>query len=198
MENQGNFGNPLFPVFLKLDQLQTLVVGGGNVGLEKTQALLKNDPNAKLKIVARSIMPELQNLVDLHPSCEISEKSFSETDLDGINVLILATDIRETNLEIRELAKKKNILVNVADTPDICDFYLGSTIKKGDLKIGISTNGKSPTLAKRFRQILEEIIPDDMQSLLDNLNTIRNRLKGDFTEKVKELNKITDSLVKKK
>ena len=191
-------GNRLFPIFLKLDKLSTLVVGGGNVGLEKVEALLKNDYYANIKLVGKSIRPDLMHLLSEHENCSFVEKSFSESDLEGVNILILATEIRETNHEIRDLAKQKNILVNVADTPDLCDFYLGSTVKKGDLKIGISTNGKSPTLAKRFRQLLEEILPEETQSLLDNLNSIRNSLKGNFTEKVKELNKITDSLVKKK
>jgi siroheme synthase-like protein len=80
----------------------------------------------------------------------------------------------------------------VADTPDLCDFYLGSIVKKGDLKIAISTNGKSPTLSKRMRQYLEEAIPDDIQELLDNLRLLRDQLKGDFEYKVKELNKVTE------
>jgi siroheme synthase-like protein len=85
----------------------------------------------------------------------------------------------------------------VADTPDLCDFYLGSIVQKGDLKIAISTNGKSPTLAKRIKEFLNEIIPDDIQQLLDNLQTYRNTLKGDFQDKVKELNDLTASLLKK-
>ena len=82
----------------------------------------------------------------------------------------------------------------MADTPSLCDFYLGSTVKKGDLKIGISTNGKSPTFAKRFREILEEVIPDSTPGLLDRLKKIRDSLKGNFQEKVEKLDEITSAM----
>ncbi|MGZ4117908.1 MAG: TSUP family transporter, partial [Bacteroidia bacterium] len=90
------------------------------------------------------------------------------------------------------------ILINVADTPDLCDFYLGSIVQKGDLKIAISTNGKSPTLAKRLKEVFNEALPDDTQESIENLNKFRDLLKGDFTNKVKELNKATAILIDKK
>ncbi|HHZ96599.1 MAG TPA: bifunctional precorrin-2 dehydrogenase/sirohydrochlorin ferrochelatase, partial [Flavobacteriales bacterium] len=92
-------------------------------------------------------------------------------------------------------SKKAKVLVNVADTPDLCDFYMGSIVTKGDLKLAISTNGKSPTFSKRFRELLESILPDTLPETLNNLNAIRKTLKGDFTEKVKSLNKLTELLV---
>jgi siroheme synthase (precorrin-2 oxidase/ferrochelatase) len=75
---------------------------------------------------------------------------------------------------------------------------LGSIVQKGDLKIGISTNGKSPTFAKRFREFLEDLLPDNVQELLDNLHTYRAKLKGDFEEKVKKLNELTNSVMSDK
>jgi precorrin-2 dehydrogenase/sirohydrochlorin ferrochelatase len=99
------------------------------------------------------------------------------------------------NEQVYLSAKYHSKLINVADTPDKCDFYLGSIVTRGDLKVAISTNGKSPTFAKRFRQVLEEILPNDTNELLHNLNFIRDRLKGGFENKVKELNRITKSLV---
>jgi hypothetical protein len=86
----------------------------------------------------------------------------------------------------------------VADTPDLCDFYLGSIVQKGDLKIAISTNGKSPTLAKRLKEVFYEALPGDTQESIENLNKFRNHLKGDFANKVKELNKATAILIDKK
>ena len=82
----------------------------------------------------------------------------------------------------------------MADTPNLCDFYLGSIVKKGDLKIGISTNGKSPTLAKRLKAFLNDIIPDQIQESLDNLESYRKKIKGDFEEKIRKLNEITKDL----
>ena len=108
---------------------------------------------------------------------------------------MLATENRETNQRIRRLAKSRNISVNVADTPDLCDFYLGSVVKKGQLKIGISTNGQSPTFAKRLRQILEEALPEETNDLLLNLRALRDNLKGDFQYKVQKLNEYTSQLI---
>lgn len=194
-EQPAESGNVLFPIFLKVNQLKILIVGGGNVGLEKLQGLLKNDPGATVQLVAKSIKQEIHELAEAHPSVHLVKRAFKPEDLEGVELLILATELRATNAEIRLLAKKKNILTNVADTPDLCDFYLGSTVKKGDLKIGISTNGKSPTFAKRFRELLEDALPDDINELLDNLHRVRNRLKGDFQYKVKKLNEVTADLL---
>jgi len=88
-------------------------------------------------------------------------------------------------------------LINVADTPELCDFYLGSIVTKGDLKIAISTNGKSPTLSKRIREFFEAILPENIDELILNLHDYRNTLKGNFEEKVNKLNEITSSFLKK-
>ena len=98
---------------------------------------------------------------------------------------------------VRNAAKEKNILVNVADTPELCDFYLGGIVTKGNVKIAISTNGKSPTTAKRLRQFFEAVIPDDINQLVQNLNTYRKTIKGNFEDKVSALNKITENLIQK-
>ena len=108
--------------------------------------------------------------------------------------MLAATNFKEINAQIYSDCQARKIWVNVADTPDYCDFYLSSVVRKGDLKIAISTNGKSPTLAKRIRALLEEIIPDSIQETLDNLQAIRNKLKGDFESKIKKLNEITEIL----
>ena len=192
-----SFGNPLYPIFLKLDQINTLIVGGGNVGLEKLEGILKNDPEAQVTLIAPDIHSEILDKQQIHLSLKVRSRKFKYSDLRNIDLLILATDNRNLHEKIRARARKKRILVNVADTPDLCDFYLGSTVKKGNLKIGISTNGKSPTFAKRFRQLLEDVLPDETDDLLQNLREIRDQLKGSFSEKVKELNRITDTLISK-
>ena len=110
--------------------------------------------------------------------------------------VINMTNFPEVNIQVYEAAKAKGKIVNVADTPDLCDFYMGSIVTRGDLKVAISTNGKSPTFSKRFRQLLESILPEETNDLLTNLQIIRDNLKGDFNYKVKELNRITKSLIK--
>lgn len=188
-------GNSLFPIFLKLNQLQILIVGGGNIGLEKLDALLRNDHEARVTLVAPEVHRDIYHRQGLSSGIKIKRRRFRKSDLKGVDLVILATNDPKLNASVRSLARKRHLLVNAADTPHQCDFYLGSTVKKGDLKIGISTNGKSPTLAKRLKEVLNETIPGETDELLQNLNLIRNKLKGDFTYKVKALNGITKSLI---
>ncbi len=187
--------NNLFPVFLKLETLQTLLVGGGKVALEKLNAILKNSPKASVTVVAGEVSGDLAHLAKNVAHVQIFERKVSITDLENIDVLILATNDRSLHEELKVVARKRRILTNVADTPELCDFYLGSVYQQGDLKIGISTNGKSPTMAKRFREFLEEFIPDNFQDLLDNMHGFRAQIKGDFQKKVTTLNELTASIM---
>lgn len=189
--NKNASSNHLFPVFLKLEHLHVLIVGAGNIGLEKISAVLNNSPDAKVTLVARKVLPEIKDFQKKSESLIILERAFEITDLDGKDIVIAATGDRAISELIRAEATKRKILINVADTPDLCDFYLGSIVQKGDLKIAISTNGKSPTLAKRLKEVFNEALPEDTQESIDNLNKFRNQLKGDFTNKVKKLNEVT-------
>ncbi len=185
--------NNLFPVFLKLEFLDTLIVGGGHVGLEKLTAILKNSPTARVTLVARTISEPILELANTHPGVNLYERNFKLWDLWDKDLVMLATDNPGLHKTIRKIARTRRLLVNVADTPDLCDFYLGSVVTRGHLKIGISTNGKSPTISKRMREYLEEALPDDTNDLLENMQKIRSKIKGDFNHKVKVLNEITSS-----
>jgi precorrin-2 dehydrogenase / sirohydrochlorin ferrochelatase len=188
--------NNLFPVFLKLESLDTLIVGGGHVGLEKLTAILKNSPHAKVSLVARTIQDSIKTLAAQHQNVTLFERNFKLWDLWNKDLLILAANNRSLHETIRKFARTRRVLINVADTPDLCDFYLGSVVTKGNLKIGISTNGKSPTISKRMREYLEEALPEETNELLDNMNKIREQIKGDFNHKVKVLNEVTSSWLK--
>ena len=183
--------NTLYPIFLKLSRLKILIIGGGKVGTEKIQFILKNSPDAEITVIAEQFSDELKSSIEKNRRVILKEKSFEENDVAGFQLVIAATNHHESNNAIYTAAKARNILVNVADTPELCDFYLGSIVSKGDLKIGISTNGKSPTVAKRLREFFEEILPKDIDELILNLNNYRTQLKGNLEEKVKILNEIT-------
>ena len=183
--------NELYPVFLKLHQLNVLIVGGGNVGLEKLSFMLKSSPNANVEVVAPRFLPELEALVAQHPSVQLTNKKFNRWMLRKRHLVIACTDDLKVNKRVFDLCRKRQLICNIADTPQLCDYYLGGIVTKGNVKIAISTNGKSPTFAKRFREILEEIIPENLQETLNNLQAIRNKLKGDFQSKVQKLNEIT-------
>jgi len=189
--------NNLYPIFLKMYQLQTLIVGGGNVALEKLSFLLKSSPNANVKMVATFFSDDTIALANQF-NIEMITMSYEESFLFSKDLVIAATDNLDVNKKIYNDAKRRNLLVNVADTPDLCDFYLGGIVTKGNIKIAISTNGKSPTMAKRLRQLFEEVIPDEIDDLAQNLNAFRNTLKGDFDSKVKRLNTITKEFLTEK
>ena len=195
-----SISNPLYPVFLKLHELDLLIVGAGEVAHEKLFFILKSSPDANVTIVSPWVSPKIFELLRKHPGHRVTfrPRDFEPTDVVGFQMVIAATANRQLNEQVRDSAKSWGALVNVADTPDLCDFYLGGVVTKGDLKIAISTNGKSPTFAKRFRQVLEEALPDSTPNLLRNLHSLRTRLTGDFQAKVDHLNDLTASLVEQK
>lgn len=195
MENKTN---ELFPVFLKANQLAVLLIGGSVVALEKLQAVLGNSPQARVTVVAEYFSDDFLAFAEIHPGVILIEDTFQERYLDGQQLIISAINSEKLSAEIREKAVEYGILFNAADKPELCDFYLGSVVTKGNLKIGISTNGKSPTLAKRLREVLQEDLPGELNESLENLHRLRTHLKGDFRQKVQELNRVTEVLHRRK
>ena len=183
--------NELYPIFLKVHQLDILIVGGGNVGLEKLSFLLKSSPNATVEVVAPRFLPELVDLVSNHESVQLTMKKFKKKMLKKRHMVIACTDDLKVNKKIYDLSRKRYLICNIADTPDLCDYYLGGIVTKGNVKIAISTNGKSPTTAKRLREFFEEVIPEDINKMVQNLNEYRKNLKGNFEDKVQKMNEIT-------
>ena len=186
--------NNLFPIFLKLENMRVLLVGGGNVGLEKLGAILRNSPATAVTVVAARFLPELRELADRYPKVQLHERPYQDTDLNGKDILFLATDDPALHRYIGTAAAARQLLTNVADTPELCDFYLSSVLQKGDLKIAISTNGKSPTVGKRLREVLADVLPSELATILGQMTIIRSRLQGDFAQKVKSLNAVTAEL----
>ncbi|MBQ0787960.1 MAG: bifunctional precorrin-2 dehydrogenase/sirohydrochlorin ferrochelatase [Oceanihabitans sp.] len=189
--------NNLYPIFLKVEQLNVLIVGGGNVALEKLSFLLKSSPNAKVQMVAPFFRAETIALATEF-GIEMIKGIYNDTLLNNKHIVIATTDNIDVNIEVYEACKQRNILVNVADNPPYCDFYMGGIVTKGNVKIAISTNGKSPTTAKRLRQFFEDVIPDNIDDMVKNLNVFRKTIKGDFEEKVETLNEFTKGLISKK
>ena len=188
--------NELYPIFLKTHQLETLIVGGGFVALEKLSFLLKSSPNSKVTLVSPFFREETKALSNKFDIKMIAD-NYNNSYLSGKNIVIATTDKVDVNIQVYKDCKERNILVNVADNPPYCDFYMGGIVTKGNVKVAISTNGKSPTTAKRLRQFFEEVIPENIDDLVQNLNEYRKTIKGNFEEKVDKLNEFTKSLVEK-
>ena len=183
--------NLLYPVFLKLTNLEILLVGGGNVALEKLHSVLSNSPDARIYIVAPVIKQEIEELARIHSTIKMELRKFTSTDLNNKSIVICATDDNELHKHIKELTTASHQLLNVADTPELCDFYLASIVQKGNLKIAISTNGLSPTGAKRIKESFNDALPDSLDQILLDLNHLRSKLKGDFAYKIKKMNEAT-------
>ncbi|PKV49629.1 precorrin-2 dehydrogenase/sirohydrochlorin ferrochelatase [Aquimarina sp. MAR_2010_214] len=189
--------NNLYPVFLKAANLEILIVGGGNVAEEKLTFLLKSSPDAKVTIVSPMYREGTMKLVNKF-GIEMIHKKYHKRFLKGKHIVIATTDVPKVNMQVYKDCRKRSILVNVADNPPYCDFYMGAIVTKGNVKVAISTNGKSPTTAKRLRQFFEEVIPEDIDDLVKNLNEYRKTIKGNFEEKVETLNEFTKGLIGKK
>ncbi|HWB26369.1 MAG TPA: bifunctional precorrin-2 dehydrogenase/sirohydrochlorin ferrochelatase [Chitinophagaceae bacterium] len=197
ISNNGEDSNRLFPVFLKLEQLKVLLIGAGNVGLEKLNALINNSPAAAITVVAKEINDAFAEAAAGKENITIIKSEYAPSFLAEADIVICAVNDIELSTVIRNDARQNGKLINVADKPALCDFYLGSVVTKGNLKMAISTNGKSPTLAKRLREVFSEMLPGELDDIMDNLQQIRDQLKGDFKEKVAELNRVTKTLVEK-
>ncbi|MBB6502574.1 TSUP family transporter [Pedobacter cryoconitis] len=188
-------GNQLFPVFLKLNQLRTVIIGAGPVGFEKLNAVLQQSEQAGITVIAEEISEDVAALASRLPQVKLLHKTYAAADLQEADLVIAATNNNVLNEQIIHDAHALKLLVNVADKPEYCDFYLGSIVKKGDLKIAISTNGKSPTIAKRLKELFNDNLPGELDITLQQMSKFRNTLNGDFSSKVKQLNEVSAVLV---
>ncbi len=188
--------NNLYPIFLKTKNLEVLIVGGGFVAEEKLTFLLKSSPDANVTMVSPMFRSGTISLAKTG-NVKLIKKKYSRRYLKKKHIVVATTDIPAINETVYKHCRKRSILVNVADNPPFCDFYMGGIVTKGNVKVAISTNGKSPTTAKRLRQFFEEVIPENIDDLVKNLNEYRKTIKGDFEEKVEKLNEFTKSLVEK-
>ncbi|MES2649058.1 MAG: TSUP family transporter [Bacteroidota bacterium] len=187
--------NRLFPVFLKLENMQLLIIGGGKDALEALHAVLQNAPATEITLVALTISKEIETLASLYPNITLEERSYDPEVLDEGEVVIIAINNQHLSKKIYQEAKEKGKWLNVTDMPDLSDFYLGSVVHKGNLKLAISTNGKSASIAKRLNETLDDALPAELDDVLNNMQIIRSRLNGNFQQKVTRLNNITKVLV---
>lgn len=143
----------LFPMFLKLEGRQCLVVGAGRIGEEKIGGLLET--GARIRVIALDATPVVREWARAE-AIELELRHFQSDDLRGAFLSIVATSSRTLNERIYREAEQLGVLCNVVDVPDLCDFFYPSVVRRGDLQIAISTAGQSPSLAQKIRQQLEK------------------------------------------
>jgi siroheme synthase-like protein len=172
---QGMLETPFYIACLRLKGRRCLVVGGGEIGLEKVEGLLACD--ADVTVVAPAVVPALEQLAN-EGSIEWIGRAYQADDLDGCLIAIAATDDTDINIRVFEDAEARAMLVNVVDVPPLCNFILPAIVRTGPLAVAISTAGASPALAKRMKREISELFGEPYAQLAVLLNDARGWAKG--------------------
>ena len=160
---------------LNLKGRRALVVGGGHLGLEKTEGLLVC--GADVHVVSPEVLPEVEQLA-AEGSITWSKRDYETADLDGCLMAIACTDDTDTNIRIYEEAEAKAMLVNIVDVPPLCNFILPAIVRTGAIAVAISTRGASPALAKRMKREIADLFGTEYARLAELLNEVRGWAKG--------------------
>jgi precorrin-2 dehydrogenase len=166
---------PFYIACLKLTGRRCLVVGGGEIGLEKVEGLLACD--ADVTLVAPDAAPELQELAR-ERSIRWERRAYRKSDLEGTFMVIASTDDTDVNIAVYQDAEARAMLVNVVDVPPLCNFILPAILRTGPLAIAISTAGASPALAKRMKREIGELFGEEYATLAVMLNDVRGWAKA--------------------
>ena len=166
---------PLYIACLRLGGRPCLVVGGGDIGLEKVEGLLACD--ADVTLVAPEAVPELRGLAE-EGSIRWERRDYEPADLDGKFLAIAATSDTDVNISVYDEAERRAMLVNVVDVPPLCNFILPAIVRNGPLAIAISTAGASPALAKRMKREIAESFGEPYARLAILLNDARGWAKA--------------------
>lgn len=161
---------PFYIACLRLSGRRALVVGGGEVGLEKVEGLLAC--GADVLLVAPDAVPALQELA-AEGSIRWERREYRSGDLEGCLIAIAATDDTDVNIAVSDDAEQRAMLVNVVDVPPLCNFILPAIVRTGPLAVAISTAGASPALAKRMKREIGELFGEPYATLAILLNDVR-------------------------
>jgi siroheme synthase-like protein len=173
---QGMLETPFYIACLKLTGRRCVVVGGGEIGLEKVEGLLACD--GRVTLIAPTAVPELEQLAR-EGSIEWERRDYAgPSDLEGTFIAIAATDDTDVNIRVYEDAERRAMLVNIVDVPPLCNFILPAIVRTGPLAIAISTAGASPALAKRIKAEISASFGEPYARLAELLNEVRGWAKG--------------------
>ncbi len=178
-----------FPMYMDMKNLKVLVVGGGYIATEKLEKLV--DFTTQITVITLRIEDEAQNIIDKY-ELTLHQRAYNQGDIQGFDIVIVATDTVELHKEIYDESRGSRILVNSVDNTDYCDFIFPSYVQKGDLTIAFSTGGASPAFAKQIRRHFEKIIPDSVGDFLQKMKALRTEI-----PKGKERMKYFDGMVEK-
>ena len=164
-----------YPIFVELQDRPCLVIGGGREGQRKVKGLLA--AGGRVTVVAPTLTRELRRLLAAD-EIDCVQREYQEGDVDGYEVVMVATDDGAINAQVAAEGKRRRIWVNAADDPANCDFILPAVIRRGAITVAASTGGTSPALARRLREELEAYLTEEMPALADLLGEVRAELKS--------------------
>jgi precorrin-2 dehydrogenase/sirohydrochlorin ferrochelatase len=173
---RGMLETPFYIACLKLTGRKCLVVGGGDIGLEKVEGLLACD--GAVTLMAPTAVPELERLAAEGSIAWERREYAGAEDLEGVFIAIAATDDTDVNIRVYEDAERRAMLVNIVDVPPLCNFILPAIVRTGPLAIAISTAGASPALAKRIKREIADSFGEPYARLAELLNEVRGWAKG--------------------
>ena len=169
-----------FPLFVNLDKLPVLVVGGGEIAERKINLIIK--ANANVEVLARKFTPNVEQIISKKKLKKIKKSLDISTLSSNYSLIIAATDNKQVNKKLFNFAKKNNILINVVDQPELCTCTFGSIVERGDLVVAISTGGSAPVFARKLREKLETLLPQSTKQLIDFSSTIREKVIRSFSQ----------------
>lgn len=164
-----------FPFFTDIEGQRCLIVGGGRVAARKAEKLLPF--GVSITVCAPEICQEIRDIKGI----DLYEKMFSNELLDGADIVIAATDNAELNHSISALCRERKIPVNVVDDKDYCSFIFPALINRGSMTIGITTGGASPLAARKTRELIEQVLPENLEEALQMLDDMRDEVKKRYS-----------------
>jgi len=162
-------------MFVRAEGLRCVVIGGGAVALRKTRGLL--DAGADVTVVAPEIHPDLRGLVD-DQAIRWIQREAHEQDLDGANLVFLATDSTQVNVQLEQIARHNGSLVNRADSPRDGTFHVPAVVRRDDVTVALSTSGRSPAFAQLLREEVETLLTQERLALLEVIAEARESVRG--------------------
>ena len=166
--------SPYYPILLNIRGKKCLVIGGGNVALRKVQSLLEH--GAHVEVVSPLLCPELSRMAG-EGTIQALERAYKAEDLQETLIAVAATDDAEINESVAAEARRRGVLINVVDNPQLSDFVVPSYLRRGDVIIAVSTSGRSPTLARKIRTKLEKDFGAEYAQLALLADEVRSELK---------------------
>lgn len=178
-----------FPLFISLEGLSCLVIGGGKVALRKVRVL--QEYGANVTVVSPKICPEIEEI----PGLTLKRRRFAEGDLEEMKIVFAASSDEECNRKAAGLCRERRIPINVADMAEECDFFFPALVKRGEVVVGVSTGGTSPAVAACVRRQVEEALPEDLGGFTEEMGKRRAKIRekgGSPEEKRQYLKEIED------